>query len=54
MRVANLAGRHVPLAGDWAIGIHDASGGLCGPDPQALHDTEHAAAAQIGAIGRAP
>jgi hypothetical protein len=54
MRVASLAGRNVLLAGDCAIGIHNACGGLCGLGPKALHDTEHAAAAQIGAFGRAP
>jgi 2,4-didehydro-3-deoxy-L-rhamnonate hydrolase len=36
MRVANLAGRAVLLTGSGAVDIHDASGGLFSPDPQAL------------------
>ncbi|ROO86813.1 2-keto-4-pentenoate hydratase/2-oxohepta-3-ene-1,7-dioic acid hydratase in catechol pathway [Actinocorallia herbida] len=38
MRIANLAGRAVLLTGDGAVDVHKASGGVLGPDPQALFE----------------
>ena len=36
MRVGNLGGRAVLLAGGGAVDVHEASGGRFGPDPQGL------------------